>query len=73
MVSVTDYPGKSGVLQHHDAADQPRKRWFRLFSSLAAPFRDMDERALHKKRRYDPVQNNSKGNLSLRVRRQPTR
>jgi len=62
MVSATDYPGKSG-LHHYDAADRPRKRRFKLLSALAAPFKDMDERALHKKRRHDPVRNNSKGNL----------
>jgi hypothetical protein len=63
MVSATDYPGKSGILQHREATDRPRRRRFRLLSALAAPFQDIDERALHKKRKHEPVRNNSKGNL----------
>ena len=64
MVSATDYPHKPGLLGSHDAgSDRPRKRRFRLFAALAAPFRDMDERALHKKRGRVEVRNNSKGNL----------
>jgi hypothetical protein len=64
MVSATDYPRKSGLLGTHDAtSERPRKRRFRLFSALAAPFRDVDERALHKKRPQDVVRNNSKGNV----------
>jgi hypothetical protein len=64
MVSVTDYPGKSGILGSHDAAPaRPKKSRFRLFKALAAPFKDVDERAMHKKRPHGPVRNNSKGNV----------
>ena len=64
MVSVTDYRRKNGLIDSDAAAFQrPRKLRFRLLAALAAPFRDMDERALHKKRRRTDVQNNSKGNL----------
>ena len=64
MVSATDYPSKSGVPHNRDtASDRPRKRRFRLFAALAAPFQDMDERVLHKKTQpQGPVRNNSKGN-----------
>jgi hypothetical protein len=64
MVSTTDYPRKSGLLANQDAvSERPKKRRFRLFAALAAPFQDMDERALHKKRKHVAVQNNSKGNM----------
>lgn len=64
MVSATDYPRRSGLLGGHDTLAEPsRKRHFRLFATLAAPFKDMDERALHKKRGVTQVRNNSKGNL----------
>jgi hypothetical protein len=63
MVSATDYPRKSGLLHNHDVAPEPSKRRFRLFAALAAPFRDMDERALHKKRDNVEIRNNSKGNM----------
>ncbi|HVH79765.1 MAG TPA: hypothetical protein VM782_10270 [Stellaceae bacterium] len=63
MASITDYPHKPGLLHAHDAAAQPKKRRFRLFAALAAPFRDMDERALHKKGKQVEVRNNSKGNM----------
>ncbi|HWB50577.1 MAG TPA: hypothetical protein VG651_15820 [Stellaceae bacterium] len=67
MVSATDYPSKSRLLGVKDGVEErPRKRRFRLFSALAAPFRDMDERALHKKRKHAPVRNNSKGNTFTR-------
>jgi hypothetical protein len=62
MVSVPDYPRRSSVL-HDLELERPRKRRFRLFAALAAPFRDMDDRALHKKRKQVEVRNNSKGNL----------
>ena len=32
-------------------------------AAVAAPFTDMDERALHKKRKHTVVRNNSKGNM----------
>jgi hypothetical protein len=65
MVSATDYPSKPGIRHSHDtASERPRKRRFRLFAALAAPFQDMDERALHKKKQsHGPLRNNSKGNL----------
>ena len=64
MVSATDYPRKTGPLGNHDViSERPKKRRFRLFAALAAPFQDMDERALHKKRKHVPVRNNSKGNM----------
>ena len=64
MVAATDYPSKLSINSAHDgAAERPRKRRFRLFAALAAPFQDMDERALHKKQGVVAVRNNSKGNL----------
>ena len=64
MVAANDYPSKTRLLDTHEAFDdRPRKRRFRLFSALAAPFRDMDDRALHKKRKHVPIRNNSKGNM----------
>lgn len=64
MVSATDYRRKNGLIDTDDAAfERPRKPRFRLLAALAAPFRDIDERALHKKRRRTDLPNNSKGNL----------
>jgi len=64
MVSAIDYPRRNGLYGSDDAeVEQPRRRRFRLFATLAAPFQDMDERALHKKRGHVPTRNNSKGNL----------
>ncbi len=64
MVSATDYPRRPGSLHGRDElSERPKKRRFRVFAALAAPFRDMDERALHKKRGQVEVRNNSKGNL----------
>lgn len=65
MVSATDYPRRSGLLGSRDTMiEQPRKRRFRLFATLAAPFKDMDDRALHKKRGGAATpRNNSKGNM----------
>lgn len=69
MVSFTDYAARTGLISSADDAETttpPRKRRFRLFSTLAAPFRDIDERALHAKRgrtQPGPTRNNSKGNL----------
>jgi len=46
MVSASDYHRKSDLLDSHDTLpERPRKRRFRLFATLAAPFRDIDERA----------------------------
>jgi hypothetical protein len=67
MVSATDDPRKSRLSGAHDTvSERPRKRRFGLFSALAAPFRDVDERALHKKNGATKVRNNSKGNLFVR-------
>ena len=64
MVSASDYPSNSTVFAANDAPTSgPKKRRFRLLAALAAPFTDMDERALHKKRARTEVRNNSKGNL----------
>ena len=64
MVSATDYPSKSGLHGTHDgASERPRKRRFRLLAALAAPFQDVDDRALQKNRSHGPVRNNSKGNV----------
>lgn len=64
MVAANDYPSKTRLLDTRETAEnQPRKRRFRLFSALAAPFRDMDDRALHKKGKRAPARNNSKGNM----------
>jgi hypothetical protein len=64
MVAATDHPPKTRLLDTEEIlADRPRKGPFRLFAALAAPFRDMDDRALHKKRKHAPARNNSKGNM----------
>jgi hypothetical protein len=64
MVSAADYPRRSSLLDDRaPLAERPGKRRFRLFAALAAPFRDVDERALHKKRGQTEVRNNSKGNV----------
>jgi hypothetical protein len=64
MVSATDYPQRSRLLDTHELDGKPpRKPRFRLFAALAAPFRDVDDRALYKKRKQGEVRNNSKGNL----------
>jgi len=66
MVSATDYPSKSGVHGSHEAASgRPRKPRFRLLAALAAPFKDVDERAVRKKGPQGPVRNNSKGNVFI--------
>lgn len=62
MVSVPDHPRRSSFL-HDLESGRPRKRRFRLFAALAAPFRDMDDRALLKKREQVDMRNNVKGNL----------
>jgi hypothetical protein len=63
MASVTDYPADTGALGADGAASRPKKRRFRLFAALAAPFKDVDDRAVHKKRPNSEIRNNSKGNL----------
>ncbi|HWD57003.1 MAG TPA: hypothetical protein VG308_01895 [Stellaceae bacterium] len=74
MVSATDYPHQSGHLRGHEhETERPRKRRFRLLSALAAPFKDMDERALHKKHGPTEVRNNSKGNVFVRQTAAPAK
>lgn len=64
MVSYTDYPRRNDLMGSHDTvAERPRKRRFRLFAALAAPFKDVDDRAAHKTHVRANVRNNSKGNL----------
>jgi len=64
MVSASDYSDKSGIQAASSSTPSgPKKRRFKLFAALAAPFTDMDERALHKKRARTEVRNNSKGNV----------
>jgi hypothetical protein len=64
MVAITDYPSKTRLPETRETVeDQPRRHRFRLLAALAAPFRDMDDRALHKRRKHAPVRNNSKGNM----------
>jgi hypothetical protein len=64
MVSASDYSGESGLQGASSSAPSgPKKRRFKLLAALAAPFADMDERALHKKRARTEVRNNSKGNM----------
>jgi hypothetical protein len=64
MVSASDYSGKSGIhAASSSTSSGPKKRRFKIFAALAAPFTDMDERALHKKRARTEVRNNSKGNV----------
>jgi len=64
MVSASDYSGKPGILAASSSTpSEPKKRRFKLFAALAAPFADMDDRALHKKRARTELRNNSKGNL----------
>jgi hypothetical protein len=64
MVSTNDYLGKPGVPVTADATPpRQKKRRFGLFAALAAPFTDIDERAMHKKRPRGHVRNNSKGNM----------
>jgi hypothetical protein len=62
MVSVPDYPRGSSVVDDPERERPPKQR-FRLFATLAAPFRDVDDRALHKKHEQVELRNNSKGNL----------
>jgi hypothetical protein len=63
MVSATDYPPKSRLSKAGDEFEDRPRKWQGFFAALAAPFRDMDDRALHKKRKHAPVRNNSKGNM----------
>jgi hypothetical protein len=64
MVSATDFSDKLGVAGTGGTAPaRPKKRRFRLFAALAAPFKDVDDRAVRKKRASGTIRNNSKGNL----------
>jgi hypothetical protein len=72
MVSYSDYGRKSALLLGHEplSEERPRRR-FRLFAALAAPFKDMDDRALHKKRKQVAARNNSKGNMFVNQTAEP--
>jgi len=64
MVSASDYSAKLGAGSTGEAtSNPPKKRRFKLFATLAAPFKDIDERALHAKRPQSKLRNTSKGNL----------
>jgi len=62
MVSIPDYPRQSDLLDDLEFKP-PRKRRFRLFAALAAPFRDVDDRASHKNLTRSEARNNSKKNM----------
>jgi hypothetical protein len=52
MVSATDFPKTNGRAVK-DEVPAPRKTGrFRLFSALAAPFRDLDERAIRRRGKH---------------------
>ena len=61
MVSATDFSDKSGILGAEGVA-RPKRRWFWVFAAFAAPFRDVDDRAV-KQHRKGAIRNNSKGNM----------
>jgi hypothetical protein len=67
MVTAKEHPTHPDLLPAQASTLAPPQKFrFRLFAalaSLAAPFTDMDERALHKKRKHVVVRNNSKGNM----------
>ena len=65
MVSATDFTGKKAGADV--ATTKPPKRRFRLFAALAAPFKDVDDRAV-KRREEGAIRNNSKGNLFTTTR-----
>jgi hypothetical protein len=63
MVSATEFSNKPGSLSSDGKTmNHPKRRRFRLFATLAAPFRDIDERAV-KKGPDATIRNNSKGNM----------
>jgi hypothetical protein len=67
MVAASDFSNKSGALNGKGASlKQPKQRRFRLLSALAAPFTDVDERAVRKKGAAGVVRNNSKGNMFVK-------
>ncbi|HTZ36111.1 MAG TPA: hypothetical protein VMB84_08805 [Stellaceae bacterium] len=61
MVSATDFPDKTGLRSADESVRPMRRRRFRLFAALAAPFKDVDERAV-RQRKNGAIRNNSKGN-----------
>ena len=62
-MAAIDYTSKTRFLDDHDALpEQQAKPRFRLFAALAAPFRDIDDRALNRHRPREVMRNNSKGN-----------
>jgi hypothetical protein len=64
MVAATDFTTQMGAARADGTpTDRPKRRRFRLLASLAAPFKDVDERAIKKKGANGAVRNNSKGNM----------
>ena len=58
MVMATDHPKKPQSLGAREGrSEQPR---FSLFAALAAPFKDIDDRALYQKLATANARNNSK-------------
>jgi hypothetical protein len=64
MVAATDFTAKTAIAEADKkvVAEKPKRRRFRLLAALAAPFKDVDDRAV-KPRRASAKRNNSKGNL----------
>jgi hypothetical protein len=50
MVSATDYHKVNGHAIDHDTPERGKRPRFRLLSALAAPFQDLDERAIRRKK-----------------------
>ena len=62
MVTATDFTGKAPVADaDKKTSAKPKRPRFRLLAALAAPFKDVDDRAV--KTRRAPKRNISKGNL----------
>jgi len=71
MVSATDYPRKPGGLGAREG--RSKQLHFRLFAALAAPFKDIDERALYQKLARTEARNNSKDNSLVTCAAPPTK
>lgn len=52
MVAATDFIDPNGPASRADEHAKPKRR-FRLFAALAAPFKDMDDRVTHRKRKLN--------------------
>jgi len=53
MVAATDFTDPDGSASRADEHTKLKKRRFRLFAALAAPFKDMDDRVTHRKRKLN--------------------